>query len=185
METFIHQFNINEKICDDLIEYHKKNTEYKGEGTINTGEVDKSFKDSIDVSVYPSSQNLIIKNYYKEINEGIDQYYKKYKILNEGFNCHTDEPLNLQYYAPGGGFKKWHCERRINKGYQISRFLVFMTYLNDVTDAGETEWLYQKTKIQPKKGLSVIWPSDFTHTHRGIPSLSQEKYIATGWYNII
>ena len=49
----------------------------------------------------------------------------------------------------------------------------------------QTEWYYQKKKIQPKKGLSVIWPPDFTHTHRGIPSPTQEKYIVTGWWNFI
>jgi len=32
---------------------------------------------------------------------------------------------------------------------------------------------------------TVIWPADFTHTHRGIVSKTQEKYIATGWYNLV
>jgi len=26
-----------------------------------------------------------------------------------------------------------------------------------------------------------MWPSDFTHTHRGIISKTKEKYILTGW----
>jgi hypothetical protein len=60
-----------------------------------------------------------------------------------------------------------------------------MTYLNDVTDGGETEWKYQKLKIQPRKGLTVIWPTDWTHTHRGLPSKTQDKYIMTGWLNFI
>ena len=29
----------------------------------------------------------------------------------------------------------------------------------------------------------MICPSDFTHTHRGQKSPTQEKYIATGWFN--
>ena len=58
-----------------------------------------------------------------------------------------------------------------------------MTYLNDVADRGETEWYYQKLKIKPKKGLTVLWPTDWTYTHRGIPSPSQLKYIITGWYS--
>ena len=43
----------------------------------------------------------------------------------------------------------------------------------------------QPIKIKPKKGLSVIWPADFTYTHRGIPSPTQEKYIATGWFHMV
>jgi hypothetical protein len=56
-----------------------------------------------------------------------------------------------------------------------------MTYLNTVTDEGQTEWFYQNLKIQPQKGLTVIWPVDWTHTHRGIASPTQTKYITTGW----
>ena len=51
-----------------------------------------------------------------------------------------------------------------------------MTYLNTVPNAG-TEWLYQKYKTEAIKGLSVIWPSDFTHTHRGIINKDNEKQI--------
>ena len=64
------------------------------------------------------------------------------------------------------------------------RVLVFMTYLNDVPDGG-TMFKYQDLIVPAKKGLTLIWPTDFTHTHRGIPSPTQEKWIATGWYIIL
>ena len=57
-----------------------------------------------------------------------------------------------------------------------------MTYLNDVEDGG-TEFYYQGLKTKAEKGLTLIWPSDFTHTHRGIISNTKEKYIATGWFS--
>jgi hypothetical protein len=56
-----------------------------------------------------------------------------------------------------------------------------MTYLNDVDDGGETFFYYQDLKIKPKKGLTLIWPVDWTHTHCGIVSPTQTKYIVTGW----
>jgi hypothetical protein len=65
------------------------------------------------------------------------------------------------------------------------RHLVFMTYLNDVEEGGETEWFHQNLRIKPEKGLTVIWPSDWTFTHRGLPSTIQDKYIITGWFNYI
>jgi len=40
-------------------------------------------------------------------------------------------------------------------------------------------------KVKPEKGLTLIWPADWTFTHRGIPSMSETKYIVTGWYNYI
>ena len=63
--------------------------------------------------------------------------------------------------------------------------LVFMTYLNDVNIDGETEWKYQKLKVKPKTGLTVIWPPYWTHLHRGIVSKKEEKIIVTGWYSFI
>ena len=60
-----------------------------------------------------------------------------------------------------------------------------MTYLNDVSDHGETEWFHQKLKVKPKKGLTVIWPADWTFTHRGISSPTQRKIIVTGWFSYV
>ncbi len=78
-----------------------------------------------------------------------------------------------------GGFKKWHSER--SNFQNQSRQLVFMTYLNSLSEGGETEFFYQKVKIKPTKGLTLLWPSDFTHTHRGVPATNDTKIIATGW----
>ena len=46
------------------------------------------------------------------------------------------EGMNIQYYEPGEGFPKWHCERGMYQTNQ--RALAFMTYLNDVSDGGGT-----------------------------------------------
>jgi len=89
---------------------------------------------------------------------------------------------NIQKYNPNEAFFQWHMERASYKDLNSYRHLVFMTYLNDVTDGGQTEWFHQGVKIQPEKGMTYIWPCDWTHVHRGIPSPTQTKYITTGWY---
>ena len=62
--------------------------------------------------------------------------------------------------------------------------LVYMLYLNTVTDGGGTEFIHQKIITNAEKGKLVIWPADFTHLHRGIVSPTEIKYIATGWLDI-
>ena len=57
-----------------------------------------------------------------------------------------------------------------------------MTYLNSVEDGG-TEFKYQNLITPAKKGLTLIWPAQWTHTHRGQISGTKEKYIVTGWFN--
>jgi hypothetical protein len=59
-----------------------------------------------------------------------------------------------------------------------------MVYLNDVLDGGETEFLYQSRRVKPREGRVVIFPVQWTHTHRGNPPLSGEKYIATSWLHL-
>ena len=63
--------------------------------------------------------------------------------------------------------------------------LVWMMYLNECEDCCETGFLYQKYNMKPEKGLLLFWPSDFTHTHRGMTSFKTEKEILTGWYSYI
>ncbi|MEM9101454.1 MAG: 2OG-Fe(II) oxygenase [Pseudomonadota bacterium] len=92
--------------------------------------------------------------------------------------------INAQKYEKQqGGYPHWHSEI-YPQGEQcepLHRILLFMYYLNDVERGGETEFFYQKKKIQPKTGRMVIAPAGFTHTHRGNQPKSNDKYILTSW----
>ena len=88
--------------------------------------------------------------------------------------------IKFQQTPPGGGYHDWHYET--SSYHASSRELVWMIYLNDMPEGeAETEFIYQKRRVQPKKGRVVIWPAAFTHTHRGNTVFSQDKYILTGW----
>ena len=90
--------------------------------------------------------------------------------------------VKVQRTPPKGGFHNWHCENAYTAGAE-ARNLVWTIYLNDVPDGeGETEFLEFGKKVKPRKGLVCFFPSAWTHTHRGNPVYSQDKYIATGWY---
>ena len=176
-------YSDDNQICDDLIDYFKKNEQDHRIGLVQNGHmenhVDLAAKDSIDCTL----NNIeILKRYYSVLQKCSDLYVKKYTYSADGAPWNTKHAPQIQYYKPGGGYRRWHCERD-NAVHPVSaRHLVYMTYLNDVTDDGETEYFYQKTKIKAEKGLTVIWPTDWTMTHRGIPSMTQEKYIVTGWF---
>jgi hypothetical protein len=183
-DNFILQNTIDDlTICNKLIEYHKNSKEkFEGRSGGRNGEyfIDKSTKDSIDVFL-DKSEELIL--YIEQLKNVVNQYIEKYPMCNNYAPWSVIESIQIQHYVPSGGYHAWHTERTSNLGMQSGRHLAFMTYLNDVTDNGETEFYHQQIKIQPKKGLTVIWPADWTHTHRGIPSPTQEKYIITGWFN--
>jgi hypothetical protein len=95
------------------------------------------------------------------------------------FNISSE--FNMQKYNPEEGFFEWHCERGSIE--YNNRVLVWMVYLNTVTDRGETEFYYQHHFESAVEGKLVIWPSDWMYLHRGVPSPTQTKYILTGWFN--
>ncbi|BDF95690.1 MULTISPECIES: 2OG-Fe(II) oxygenase [Pseudoalteromonas] len=88
-----------------------------------------------------------------------------------------------KYQVNKGGYPYWHSEVYPQAGHNdaLHRVLLFMFYLNDVEEGGETEFYYQQRKIAPKQGTMVVAPGYFTHTHRGNKPVSNDKYILTSW----
>jgi prolyl 4-hydroxylase len=182
LDNFISGWYIDLKVCDDLIKMFEKNPN-KAPGRASQ-KIDVTKKMSTDLSIDLKSNEPEIKAYYKELKKVIEKYKKKYMYSDKWQDAWgIVEKWNIQKYNPGEGYFALHCER---SGLNTTlRHLVFMTYLNNVTDKGQTEWYYQKLKIKPEKGLTVIWGTDWTFMHKGIASPTQEKYIATGWYSYI
>jgi hypothetical protein len=179
-------------ILDSIVEYHNSDKVPKVVGKSWTGtketskaEVVKDVKDSIDsnLSDYP----LEIRNSYYVgfLQPLVDRYKQKYNELDRISKWGIREEANVQWYPKNGGFKRWHAEKGSLNETTNLRVLVYMTYLNDIEDGGQTEFMYQNLAIQPKKGRTVIWTPEWTHTHRGVPSPTQEKMIITGWYSYV
>ena len=111
-------------------------------------------------------------------NEVYPVYVQKYSYLKK-LSTHNIFEVKIQKTKIGEGYHTWHCENASMKAR--NRILAFMVYLNDVTEGGETEFLYQKCRFKPEKNTMLVWPAQFTHVHRGNPPLSNDKYIITGW----
>jgi prolyl 4-hydroxylase len=169
-------------ICDSLVEFHKESPE-KRDGVMsgaNGATVDKAAKDSVDVPLPPSE---LAKRYVRLLNRVAEQYVSKYPWSGKLVPWGILEPIGIQRYAPGGGYKIWHFERDNSNDQIARRHLAFMTYLNDVEDGGGTEFFHQETVIKAEKGLTLIWPSEWNFAHRGVVSDTEEKYIVTGWFS--
>ena len=172
----------NDSICQSLIEFFENNPTLHVKGESYNG-LDKDIKDSIDIPLNPLDLKKdgysVFNKYMVHLNECYWDYLKSFKLEKQFKDVHIG-PFNLQKYNPGGHFKSWHSERM--NIVSSSRIFAFMTYLNNVNDGGETEFYYFGIKIKPVQGLTLIWPSEWTHLHKG--SITNEtKYIITGWIN--
>lgn len=183
LNNFINGWYIDKKICTDLITFFNEQKEHHYKGIVAGGYLPK-LKKSTDLNFNIKINTSPVKNYLQMLTNCLKKYKEKHKVLDEKLALwDIVENVNIQKYKKKEGYFSWHTER-INSVVS-KRLLVFMTYLNDVTDGGETEWFYQKTKVKAEKGLTVIWPAEWTHLHRGCVSKTQEKYIITGWYSLV
>lgn len=176
--------------CQKLIDWFNINKELQGPGVISEDnkicvKVDK--KDTTDISLslakVKNDTNLseIFYPLFLNLKEAFEQYIKKYNIL-EDIKIEVDDRFNIQHYKSKQHFKKFHFESSGSK--HRKRILTWMVYLNDVPNGGHTVFPYYNYTIQPIKGHILIWPAEFTHTHFG-DTVIDEKYIATGWFNLL
>jgi len=94
--------------------------------------------------------------------------------------------INFQHYTQGrGGYPHWHSEHYPHptdaSQRSLRRVLLWLIYLNDVSEGGETEFFYQQAKIRPAQGSLILAPCTFTHTHCGHTPVSNDKYILASW----
>ena len=184
LNNFIAGGYIKKQVCDNLIKFFENSPDKQTGKMSIKGEIKefKKYKVSTDLIISPLDPSKVFQDYLKELNKALEIYKNKYNHCSFDKDFWTIcETWNIQKYKPKEGFFEFHSERTsVNT---MGRHLVFMTYLNDVKDGGETEFFYQKLRVKPEKGLTIIWPADWTFTHKGITSPTENKYIATGWYS--
>ena len=148
-KNFIAGNYINPVVCDNMITYFE-NCKYKTKGKVSTknnSETNYSIKKSTDLNIQLHNNDKEIIAYYNELDKILNSYKKLYPYCNDIHEPWAiNEDWNIQRYKPNEGFYEWHSERI--DAHNSKRHLVFMTYLNDVNDGGETEFYHQKLKVR-------------------------------------
>ena len=187
---------LSDNVCDQVIKLFESHPELQNPGGTSLG-INEDWKKDTEISLSPDffahpEWGPVMRDVLSSLSSGIDQYKKQFTIENpdktsSGINAiqswRIDWVYNIQRYLPGEGYYVWHCETPSKES--SSRVLVWMFYLNDVTDGGGTQFQFQDYTCKARKGKLVMWPSYWTHYHRGEVSLTQTKYIITGWASFI
>jgi hypothetical protein len=119
--------------------------------------------------------------FFKAIDLATEEYIKK---MGQGLGDLKPDGMKLHYNARGSHFSSWHYEYSGDSERYKSRVLVYAINLTDYAEGDEhsgIEFLYQGVHVPPKKGQLLMFPADFTHTHRGNPNYVADRYFATGW----
>ena len=182
---------LSKEKCDLIIDlFDKDEGVVPGKVTANSdllkdGKIDNKLKKCTEVFVPVESKNSYNSLFLEELRQATAEYKEQYPFIDAVSGWTLREEYKIQKYKPNEAYFGLHCENIGPEPNTVNNILVWMIYLNDVTDDGYTEFPTQGKLLQPRTGDIVIWPAYWTHPHRGIPSKTQTKYIMTGWWEWI
>ena len=112
----------------------------------------------------------VITDMYKQIYPEINHTGSFWRLTN----------LRFKKYNPGKSYDTWHSEHSIRNPHRILNVIIYLSEHNCGTE------FYNGETIFSEVGKITIFPSYFTHTHRGqkCPE-NKTRYILTGYYNFV
>ena len=176
LRNFVKGFHdaLPKELCSSLIEW------FESEPDVKTKEVNRETRS--DKQMWLPENSELYNPVQKVKLDMLEEYLNEFPYAYRGARKLTTPETKIQRTNPmGGGFHNFHAE--VSHWENCSRALVWTIYLNDIPNGeGETEFLYDKIRIQPKEGMGCIFPAAWMYQHRGNPVHTHPKYIATGWY---
>ena len=166
---------LSKNYCKNLINFFENNQSIAEKGIAGS----KRLNDlEIGINVHTFSDELLIA-----LNDTIEKYKKKYPLINTKLDrWQIDKIAQLMRYEPNNFYSSIHCESGVNYPYRI---FAWMIYLNSIKDGGGTEFLHFNKTLIAKAGDMYIWPSGWTHLHRGVVAPYERKYLLTGWVSFL
>ena len=151
----------------DLFEQSKKDT------------FDNDRKSFTELNIEGKEEFKDIKEtYIRVLRQNLQHFMKEVNIENHHFPPIIDmENIRIKKYTDNGKdvFKN-HVYLLRSQGPSSKRFLVFIMYLSDVEEGGETSIPRYNIKCKPKAGRLLMFPPFWTHPHQGEKVIKGTKY---------
>lgn len=185
MSNFVRQYPnaLDDHLCDDLINWFESSESDTAKTVTANRETRRDVQKWLTLLAPVSWPGPLAKSIEIAKKTMLKEYMKEFPIAYRGKRILTSSANKIQRTEPfGGGFHNFHAE--VSHHENMDRCMVWTFYLNNIPEGeGETEFLYEKLRVQPQKGLGLMFPAGWTFQHRGNPVHTRNKYIATGWWH--
>ena len=182
-----------EAVADGVMAFFDRRSDLQRPGVaFGPGGGDEPAKVSTDISLVSIDRSdpdayALSEVIVRGVSAGLQQYIKErpmFRLVCPDQELFVVPIFNLQRYAPGEGFKQWHCDWTISDEATepVHRVLAWILYCDSVEEAG-TEFHWQEHHEPAERGKLVIFPAGPSHIHRGRVNANSSKTIATGWIN--
>ncbi len=175
----------NDNLLKNIIDFFNNNHESHKPGTIALGKTDKNKKDLLELTINPKqvkeNKIEIFNEYINNLIECYNDYQDQWDFLKNWQRIYIG-PFKIEKHLVSGHHLELNCERQnINSSHKILSWITFLNDIND--DEGSIIFNYYDIAIKPKKGTTLIFPSDWTHLHQQEVMKNSEKFTIRGSFH--
>jgi hypothetical protein len=135
--------------------------------------LDASSWTELDVSAL--ADEAFMGYFYKQIDDYLAEYNRRLGLTIPVPASPLISQMRIKRYVAGSGEA---FQPHFDAIYEVAnRYLVFLWYLNDVAEGGETEFCDLGISIPARAGKLLMFPPYWMYQHAGRPPLSGDKYI--------
>ena len=139
--------------------------------------------------IYKNSKDRVImddvwiekdSNFYNPLKECFVQAIRQYESKFPLFSCEHITDFRINKYSQGG-FMSSHIDNIHHSHGQKWGYphVSVLLYLNDNYEGGE--FVVADKKNKPKKGSSIIFPSNFMYPHEAKPVTNGTRFSVVAW----
>jgi prolyl 4-hydroxylase len=165
---------LDQPLCNGMIEAFESLEEHQvrnGRGV--RGGLDNSSWTELDVEKFADAGFRAL--FRDKIDRALERYNRDIGLTIALPNSPVTAELRMKRYRPGQGEQfELHFDAIYEKA---NRYLVFLWYLNDVAEGGETRFHRLDYAVRPRAGRLLMFPPYWMYQHEGAPPVSGDKYI--------
>jgi hypothetical protein len=129
----------------------------------------------VELNLTPLADRAFLGFFHAQIDKYLAEYNRGLSLTLPIPSRPRIDELRIKRYRPGGDDQfEPHFDAIDIKS---ARYLVFLWYLNDVADGGETEFTDLGIRVQARTGRLLMFPPYWMFQHAGLPPRSNDKYI--------
>ncbi len=129
-----------------------------------------------EINVTRLSDDAMRGYFRKRIDDALERYNDDVGLapIRVPNSPHTADLILKRYLCNGQEAFQPHFDSVLELS---NRYLVYLWYLNDVAEGGETEFPQLQMRVSARAGRLLMFPPYWMYQHAGLAPRSSEKYI--------
>jgi len=110
----------------------------------------------------------------------IELYIEKFPEITHTANYWSSRYFKFKWFPPTYYYSVWHSENGLKTPHRIASILLYLSNNNCGTE------FYNGTVVDSKEGRLLVFPSSWTHTHRGQPDPDgKDRFIMSSYLEFV